>query len=36
LVPLETKPGRYAARVIGSGPEPVSFLVEFDVGPTAD
>ena len=32
LVPLQTEPGIYTGRVIGSGPEPLSFLIEVEVG----
>lgn len=33
LVPLQSKPAIYTGRVIGSGPEPVSFQIEVEVGP---
>ena len=32
LVPPDAKPGLYSGRVIGSGQEPVNFLIEIEVG----
>lgn len=32
MVPLQAEPGVYTGRVVGSGPEPVSFLIEVEVG----